>query len=365
MNLSGVDRWFTDQFDAIANNGRWQLFLVVVTYFIITYLTLRMLITAPVRYQLLQQIDEQRADLALRPEWNNPGSKPINDLLTEAERRVSLKWPKLFPPKRHNLVFITFSKVMAGLRYVHAATRLRVVRASRGELSGYAEIAVARLNQIGAPEASAFAQSLGSARTALDSATRPHEAEAREARLRTLTIEAFQIIASAESTRLEHAAESQRRTVWLSCVGLMVVLIIGLLGRRTLLLFGALGGFLAPLTTIWQRAEPSQSVTDKYTTSWGLLLLSPVAGALAAISGLLLLRFLADPDINVMGEVFRKSWDSPRSSIAIALALVFGFSGQLFSKVALAAASQGTPPTLGGASLAPQPVDPPAPIPSS
>lgn len=97
---------------------------------------------------------------------------------------------------------------------------------------------------------------------------------------------------------------------------------------------------------------------QEYGTSWGVLMLSPVAGALAAAGGLLLVRFLADPDVGVLGELFRAAWDAPSSPVALALALLFGFSGRLFSSYALAAAGHATPPTLGAAPASEAPAAP-------
>ena len=79
-------------------------------------------------------------------------------------------------------------------------------------------------------------------------------------------------------------------------------------------------------------------------TSWGVLVLAPVGGALAAPGGLLLVRMLADPELNLLGQVFlHSSWDAPAQPIALAIALLFGFSGTLFSRLALAATGQLVP----------------------
>jgi hypothetical protein len=146
---------------------------------------------------------------------------------------------------------------------------------------------------------------------------------------------------------LEKSAEAQRRAMWLTTVGLIVAFILGLYGMRETLLLGAVGGFLAPLTLIWQREDKGKG--EEYATSWGLLLLGPVAGALAAYGGLLLLRFLSDDKINVLGEVFRNnSWDNPKTTLALAFALLFGFSGRLFGRLALSALPQVLPPTSSG-----------------
>ncbi|MER5215820.1 hypothetical protein ABT063_36175 [Streptomyces sp. NPDC002838] len=113
-----------------------------------------------------------------------------------------------------------------------------------------------------------------------------------------------------------------------------------MLDHRETMLLGALGGFLSPAIGVMRSQGPS---------SWGVLVLAPVGGALAAVGGLLLVRMLADPDLNVLGQVFlENSWGAPERPIALAIALLFGFSGTLFSRLALTATGQLTgaaPPT--------------------
>jgi hypothetical protein len=47
--------------------------------------------------------------------------------------------------------------------------------------------------------------------------------------------------------------------------------------------------------------------------------------------------FLADPDVDLLGGVFR---NNPTTPVALALALLFGFSRKLFSSMAITAGSQ-------------------------
>ncbi|WP_091297758.1 hypothetical protein [Amycolatopsis xylanica] len=128
--------------------------------------------------------------------------------------------------------------------------------------------------------------------------------------------------------------ENQRIALWLAGVGLLFVftLSLGTHAHQPSLLLGAIGGFLAPLVKInnGQRAA-----------SWGVMVLSPVGGALTAIGGLLLVRLLSDDKVNVLGPVLRdNSWEHPTTALALSLALLFGFSGRLFSKLAIAGTSQ-------------------------
>ncbi|MFE3606929.1 hypothetical protein [Streptomyces goshikiensis] len=75
------------------------------------------------------------------------------------------------------------------------------------------------------------------------------------------------------------------------------MLLLGLaLDHRLSMLLGGLGGFLSPLIGVLRSQRP---------TSWGVLVLAPVGGALAAPGGLLLVRMLADPELNLLGQVCR------------------------------------------------------------
>ncbi|MEU5260374.1 hypothetical protein [Amycolatopsis sp. NPDC021455] len=136
--------------------------------------------------------------------------------------------------------------------------------------------------------------------------------------------------------------------VLLTAMGLAgIVLTACALGHPLILLLGAMGGYLAPVVS---------ALTGRERASWGLLVLSPVAGALTAVGGLLLVRVLSDPHLNVLGSVFYDSANfytgfsntAQESPFTLALALLFGFSGRLFSRLALSASSQLDPSAHSG-----------------
>lgn len=60
-----MGQWLEDAYRSIQTNGRWQLLLITAGYGLIAFVTNRFLITAPARHQLMQQIDEERAELCL------------------------------------------------------------------------------------------------------------------------------------------------------------------------------------------------------------------------------------------------------------------------------------------------------------
>jgi hypothetical protein len=112
-----------------------------------------------------------------------------------------------------------------------------------------------------------------------------------------------------------------------------VIAIGSVLGHIETMFMGAIGGFLAPLIDA-RLSEAKQS-------TWGVRVLSPVGGALTAVGGPAGGEFLADPDVDLLGGVFRNnSWNNPTTPVALALALLFGFSRKLFSSMAITAGSQ-------------------------
>ncbi|MFF7456746.1 hypothetical protein [Kitasatospora sp. NPDC008115] len=136
-----------------------------------------------------------------------------------------------------------------------------------------------------------------------------------------------------EDTDAEREYEQQRTALWPATIGLGAVYLIGVtLAHQPTMMLGALGGFLSPVIGVMRSQRPA---------SWGVLVLAPVGGALAAIGGMPLVRMLADPELNLLGHVFLdNSWDAPDRPLALAIALLFGFSGTLFSRLALTATGQ-------------------------
>ena len=106
------------------------------------------------------------------------------------------------------------------------------------------------------------------------------------------------------------------------------------------MLVGAVGGFLAPLI---DARNP-----DSKQSTWGVRVLSPVGGALTAVAGLLVVDFLAR--LSTYSAESFGAWAPSirRPHVALALALLFGFSGKMFSSMAITATSQ-----IAGATPAP------------
>jgi hypothetical protein len=347
-----------------SSSERSHLVLIVAAYAVICFVTNQILVARPSRHQLIERIEEEYSLLAIRRHPDEAYNREVTTLLEGATTFVSVRVPwykkrgrnpddPRHYGKKINHPLLTLSKVLAGWRLLHAAERVRICATDDSSgLCANALIAIDRLNRIGRPDCLALATHLDDARKRLRDPSGNDAAHPDTGDVRVLLMEGLRVAYDHDESELETAAEAQRRTVWLTFVGLFVVTVLGLIGRSNFLLFGALGGFLAPLTRVWQR----KAGTEEYGTSWGILMLSPVAGAIAAYAGLLIVRFLADSDINLMGDVFEdNSWDSPDSPVALGLAVLFGFSGTLLSRLALAAGSQVVPPSPGSESAAGSP----------
>lgn len=312
-------------------DGGWGLELTCVAYMLIVYITSRGLIAAP-HYRLLQaRLADCRARAgtlaALRED--DPAATAV---LTEVRSRLddldkggTVVWRL---NARFGVIAIPLSKTAAAWRVLHAAERRLLGIETEEEFLVQRQGFLRRLAASADAEDAALAVRLGAESTA---DTDPHEA-------RAVVLAAAQRVHDVEDSASEQDYEQQRIALWLALTGLCAVLLIGrVLDHRETMLLGALGGFLSPVAGV---------LRSQRTSSWGVLVLAPVGGALAAVGGLLLVRMLADPDLNLLGQVFlENSWAAPTRPMALAIALLFGFSGSLFSRLALTATSQLTGPS--------------------
>ena len=120
-----------------------------------------------------------------------------------------------------------------------------------------------------------------------------------------------------------------RKAFLLIITGLiLIVAFAASLGQWQLLLVGAMAAFLSRL---W-RALNSKTVPLEYWSFWTTLMLAPIAGALAAVGGLLVIELLEDAD--VLGEALAEiNWDDPGNSATLAVAFLLGFSERLLDRL--------------------------------
>lgn len=300
-------------------------------YLLIVYVTSRGLIAAP-RYRLfLARLRDCRARAELLAVTSAEGSAEeatvvaVLTRLKDLDRGGTVVWRL---SSRFGVLAIPLSKLAAAWRVLHAAERGLLSVETAAEFHAQRQWLLHRPTAASEP-----ADTEPAARLAADSAADPHDPEAR-----ALLLAAVRRVHDLEDTASERDYEQQRIALWLATTGLGTILLVGtVLDHHNTMLLGALGGFLSPVVGVLRSQRAS---------SWGVLVLAPVGGALAAVGGLLLVRMLADPDLNLLGQVFlANSWDAPDRPLALAMALLFGFSGTLFSRLALTATGQLTGPS--------------------
>ncbi|WP_150260430.1 hypothetical protein [Streptomyces venezuelae] len=316
----------------MTRGGPWTVAVVCAAYLAIVFITTRGLIAAP-RYR---QFQGRLGDARTRARILAAGScddpvraaelAAVTSRLDDLENNGTVAW-RILP--RSWAVAIPLSKLAAAWRVLHGIER-RLLRLQRPE---------EKREQLRALQLRLEGSALpGDERLAAELAR--HPADGPEAD--TLLLAVAEHLHDREDTASEQEYEQQRTALWLATTGLGVALLIGVaFDHRLPMLLGALGGFLSPLIGVMRSQRPA---------SWGVLVLAPVGGALAAVAGLLLVRMLADPELSVLGHVFLdNAWTASTRPVALAVALLFGFSGTLFSRLALTATGQlvSTPPATG------------------
>jgi hypothetical protein len=154
------------------------------------------------------------------------------------------------------------------------------------------------------------------------------EAPAPLARWRALLAEALGLIYESTDNDFSQLASWHNKMMWLvGCALLFMFALAVTLGNAVLLLMGAVGGLLSRLT----RTTAAADVPNDYGATWGSLFLSPLTGALSAWGGILLI--MLGLKLNILGSALSLDWCNPYEPVALAIALLFGFSERLFDSV--------------------------------
>jgi hypothetical protein len=147
-------------------------------------------------------------------------------------------------------------------------------------------------------------------------------------RWRALLSEALGLLYDRTDTDFATLVSWHNKTVWLVGTGLLLIVsLAAALQHEVLFLVGATGGLLSRLSRSLQRAD----VPTDYGASWTTLFLSPVVGALAGWSGVLLI--VVAVELNVLGAVFKLDWCNPYAPLALGLAFLLGFSERAFDGI--------------------------------
>lgn len=314
----------------LRESGNQALISACAVYLGLVFVTSRGLIAAPRYRDLLGRIGDCRARAGILTAGDD--GPAANALLTavvqrldDLERLGTVVW-RLLP--HAGVIAIPLSKLGSAWRVLHAAER-RLLRLENDEETTVLLQSLRLL--LAASKNPADTELAATLTTAPDSGPGA----------RAVLIGVYERLHAREDAELDAEFEQQRIALWLASTGVGVLLALGMaLDHQLTMLLGAFGGFLSPVIGVL-RPQPERP------RSWGVLVLAPVGGALAAVGGLLLVRMLADPDLNLLGQVFLdNSWEAPTQPLALAFSLLFGFSGTLFSRLAFTATRQFLPPAV-------------------
>jgi hypothetical protein len=176
--------------------------------------------------------------------------------------------------------------------------------------------------------------------------------DVRLARLRALLSSALGLIYDARDNSFAILMTWHNKAAWLIVVSLVLIIALGAtLGNAVLLLLGAVGGCLSRMT----RALTATDVPTDYGASWTTLFLSPLMGALAAWTGILLVVLGAK--LQIIGAAIDVSWCCPTAPTTMAIAVMLGLSERLLDRLLSGAESRIAPPSKPAMPPAPAPVD--------
>lgn len=296
-----------------------KVLLTCVAYLAIVALSSRGLIGLP-QFRLLQARAEELRGLIRTNRSTFADERAREHLLQRIDRAEKAGANRLA-----GFVFsVPLPCVLRATRVLNSAEKQLLLELSDDELR-----LAARQIAAGLPESKPGAKLRAEIFTAIDQADDPA--------IREECVAALTLIHHVRDEPREEEANRIRVAMWLTLVGLAAIYAVSATfpNLNHALITGALGGMLGSLSALILR-QP---------LSLGLIVLSPVAGALNAVGGLLVVAFLAGEELQLLGAMFRGLWESPASTTALTVALLLGFSGGLFSRIAVAGAT----PLLGSA----------------
>lgn len=308
----------------------------VVLAYVLLVMTVRWsLIARPTRGTLQAQIDAVRirflvdqADIGRKTvEENNIVITQARKLLSQAEALITSKW------SLSNLVdrcLWSRGQECQGWRLVHEAERMLVQILPKEHLRWRLQSAKADLATI--PSDSEQAKTAMSELTTLVNAAQ--DVKTAEADLKACLQEVLRVVFTTRDNFYENLVNWHNKALFLIAAGLGLVLALVIANSHPmLLLLGAIGGYLGRLT----RSLQAGKVPTDYGAYWTTLFLSPIAGALAAWAGVLLIGVLSHDDLKLLGAAFDKvkfpDAQNPLNSQTMAAAFLLGFSERFFMRI--------------------------------
>jgi hypothetical protein len=292
----------------------WFAVPLVALIYVASFLFVRWhLIAWPNRRVLLQQIGDLRLRLALEAPGDPEKERKIGELrgmLDRAAARVNRVrlWDRILWSRGQEL---------ANTRHVSEVERELSVLQPHPRVKARLETAEQELREIPTKNASALADAIHA-----ELAGSPGDE-----RIRCLLYEALGIIYSRRDDDNDNLLTWHNKTLWMT--GLGILILISLEGVKRggggLFVVGAAGGFMSRL----MRTLRAQDVPTDYNAYWTTLFLSPLLGALAGWTGILLIEL--SHTLGVLGEVFKGvTVQFGYGNLALGLAFLLGFSERLF-----------------------------------
>lgn len=293
--------------------------LVVLLYALGIWLIRWHMIAKPNRYLLLARICaiRARANAAFacieKPGDCESGTKAEIDLLLKnAEASVNgFQWP--------DFLFWTRGQELAGFQNMHEAERQLVALLPLAQVEARMELAEQELRDANTPASVVLAEKIK------DALSKSADLE----RLRALLSECLGFLDDRTDQELADLGSLHNKTTWM--IGGAVLIIVTLaMALQNAILFaaGGAGGLLSRLSRALKRAD----VPTDYGASWTSLFLSPMVGALAGWTGILLVVVMTDFDF--LGTVFKKvDWCDPWAPFALGVAFILGFSERAFDGI--------------------------------
>lgn len=151
-------------------------------------------------------------------------------------------------------------------------------------------------------------------------------------RWRAILVEALGLINDNSDLNYFEVCGWHNQLIWLVGCALLFIIALGLAfpDNSVLLLVGAVGGLLSRL----QRSAKGSPISPLAppNLNWGSLFLSPLTGAFSAWGGILLI--IVGLKFNLFGSALSLDWQNPNEPVALAIALLFGFSERFFDNIA-------------------------------
>lgn len=340
----------------------------VVLAYVVAIMTVRWsLIALPTRAVLQAQIDAVRVRFRVDQEEVARQSAEEKIVMAQADKLLSRAEELIFragPVNRFiDRCLWSRGQESQGWRLVHEAERVLVQLLPKEQLRWRLHSAKADLAAI-----SSESEQAKGALTEVSALIEMAKGDSTpEPDLRACVQEVLRLVFGARDNYYEDLVNWHNKALFLIAVGIGLALLLALADQHPmLLLMGAVGGFLGRLA----RSLQGGKMPVDYGAYWTTLFLSPIAGALAAWAGVLLIGVLSTDEMKVLGEMFNQvSLPAAGASLnnpTMAVAFLLGFSERFFMQIVStlesrgqsqpAAAVAGAPATAGATPLPSPPV---------